>query len=187
MAKSDTSRDLTSLTVVQVAKLLGVADRSVRNWMNNNGLQYSKSAKGRTLDWHVTLKWFIAYRVAELGNDRNAAKNSAQIPVDDDSESYEDALARKTRAEANLKELQLAERRGQVASIEDVEKVVSASSVATRTQIEGLPSKLATQLVGLSEKSAVQKILSREMSQLLTNLATIDAVKEVARRSGEDD
>ncbi len=185
MAKTDTIRDLTALSVVQVAELLGVTDKSVRNWMNKNGLQSFESAKGRMLDWHMTLKWFVAYRVSELGNDGKAVKNSASIPADDDSESYDDALARKTRAEANLKELQLAKERGQVASITDVERAISISNKATQTQVLAVPSRLATRLLGIEDRGRMTTILEGEMRQLLTNLATIDAVREASGASAE--
>lgn len=187
MAKTDTTRDLTALTVVQVAELLGVTDKSVRNWMNKNGLQFVEAAKGRVLDWHTTLKWFVAYRIAELGNDGNGSKNSASFPVDDVSESYEDALARKTRAEANLKELQLAKERGQVASVADVERAISVATKATQTQVLAVPSRLATRLLGIEDRGRMTTILEGEMRQLLTNLATIDAVREASGASTEDD
>jgi terminase small subunit / prophage DNA-packing protein len=176
--------NLEAMTAVEFGKFVGVSEKTVRNWMNNNGLPFSEAGRGRVIESVAAVRWYVGYC---HGSDGKSVKNSAPVPELEDSEDYGAALARKTRAEADLKELQLAERRGQVASIEDVEKVVTASSLATKTQIEGLPAKLATQLVGIDDRNTVQKLLAREMSQLLTNLASIDAIRELARSNGEDD
>jgi hypothetical protein len=49
-----------------------------------------------------------------------------------------------------------------------------------KTQILAIPSLLATQMLGLEHHGQAHTILNREMTQLLTNLATIDAVREAA-------
>jgi len=171
-----------AMSAVEFGKFVGVSEKTVRNWMNNNGLPFTDAGRSRVIDSVAAIKWYVSYCGGSGGN---SVKNHPLESQPEDAESYEDALARKTRAEADLKELQLAERRGAVASIEDVEKAVSAANIATRTQIEALPSKLATQLVGVEDRNTVQRVLQREMTQLLTNLATIDAVRESARASGD--
>lgn len=77
--------------------------------------------------------------------------------------------------------------RKQVASIEDVEKVLTSANLATKTQIEALPSKLAIQLIGIDDQGRIHQIIHRETSQLLTNLATIDTVRDAAGAPEGDD
>jgi hypothetical protein len=175
-----------AMSAVEFGKFVGVSEKTVRNWMNNNGLPFADTGRSRVIESVAAVKWYVAYCGTESGNGGNSVKNKAIETQPAISEDYGEALARKTTAEADLKELQLAERRGQVASIEDVERVLSAAIIATKTQIEALPSKLANQLVGVPDRNTVQSLLAREMNQLLTNLATIDAVRE-ATRTGEEE
>jgi excisionase family DNA binding protein len=176
--------NLDSLTAVEVAKLLDVTEKTVRNWMNDNGLPSKKVGRGRTVEWREALKWFVAY---SGGNDGNGVRNPVPEAEPEPAESYDVALARKTRAEADLKELQLAKERGQVAAIGDVERVLAASCRATQTQILAIPSRLATRLLGIEDHGTAVRILEAELRQVLTNLATIDAVREAAGVSAEDD
>jgi hypothetical protein len=178
--------DFAAMSAVEFGELVGVSEKTVRNWMNNNGLPFADAGRSRVIESVAAVKWYVAYCGTESGNGGNNVKNKASQTEPEVSEDYGEALARKTTAEADLKELQLAQRRGQVASIEYVEKVVTASIVATKTQIEALPSKLANQLIGISDRTTVQKLLSREMNQLLTNLATIDAVREAGNVGDEE-
>jgi phage terminase Nu1 subunit (DNA packaging protein) len=145
-----TSADKVGLTAVTVAVELGVTKQTVYNWLKNEGLPFVGTARGKIIglrqliDWHHSQAKREGVKAVKLGTQAEPA----QPP-----ESYEAALARKTRAEADLKELQLAEKRGEVASIDDVEKVLAASNVAMRPQIEAVPSHLATQLVGVPDRN----------------------------------
>jgi excisionase family DNA binding protein len=162
--------NLDSLTAVEVAKLLDVTEKTIRNWMNDNDLPSQKAGRGRTLQWREVLKWYVAYMG---GNDGNSVKKPAVTAAE---ESYDEAILRKTVAEADIKELELAEMRREVASIGDIEKLLTAANLATRTQVEALPSRLSVQLVAIPEQKVIHGIIHRETSQLLTNLATIDSV-----------
>jgi phage terminase Nu1 subunit (DNA packaging protein) len=116
-------------------------------------------------------------RIAESGNGGNGKAAGGSAP-EEPEEDYKEALARKTRAEADLMELKLARERGQVAAIADVEKVLSAANSSTRTLSQSFPAQLAPQLVGLEDRAAIFTLLQRECSQLLGNLANMDAILE---------
>lgn len=166
-----------ALTAVQAAEMFGVTEKTVRNWINDNGLPCSGDGRGRTVHAAKAIQWHHEYTARKSGNAARPA------PVDDSgeqSESYDDALARKTRAEADLKELQLAKERGQVAAIADVERLLSASNLAVQTQVLAVPARLSTQILGLEEPGRAVAILEAEMRHLLSNLASIDAVREAA-------
>ncbi len=179
--------DLENLTAVQVAGLLGVTDRAVRKWVKEKGLPEKEGVGVKSFVWLKVLAWYRASEVGTVGTGGTAVKKIAvSEPESVPDETYDEALARKTRAEADLKELQLAQRRGLVASIADVEKVLAASTHAVKTQIESLPSLLATQLIGMPDQLSVHRIVSTETMQLLSNLATIDAIREAATADGSD-
>jgi excisionase family DNA binding protein len=171
-------KNLTALTVSDAAKLFGVDARTVRNWINDKGLPATSDGHCRVLNWQKALAWFIQYRIEESGNSGNRPSSGACGEPIEWPESYDDALARKTRAEADLKELQLARERGEVAAIGDVGRVLASATKATQTIILALPSRLATQLVGLDDRGKVYAILQRECNGLLGNLARIEAMRE---------
>jgi|SRR5580704_6377081 phage terminase Nu1 subunit (DNA packaging protein) len=178
---------LDSLTAVQVAELLGVTDRAVRKWVKTKGLPCIAGSGVMTFAWPSVRQWWTDVARAGGGTGGTSGKKAATDEQTAPPETYEEALSRKTRAEADLKELQLAKERGQVASIADVERVISAATIVTRTQILAVPSRLASRLLGMDDYKRVVTILESEMRQLLTNLATIDAVREadaIERRRG---
>ena len=177
--------DLAALSTSQFASLLGVDDSTVRIWIRNNNLPATKSGRGNVIEWRSGHNWWLAYREAVNGNGGNRAKNHLASSPNHATESYEDALARKTRAEADLKELQLANERRQVVSIGAISRVLTASVVATQAQILAVPSRLAMRMLGLEDYGMAVAVLDAEMRQLLTNLATIDAVREAGNLEPE--
>ncbi len=173
------------MTAVEVAELLDVTEKTIRNWMNANGLPFKQSSgKGRTIDWSEALRWYIDYRHEEGGRGR---KSATLAPTEAQEETYDQSLARKTRAEADLKELQLAKARGEVAAISDVERVLAASNQSIQTQMLAVPSRVAPQILGLEDHGRAVAILESEMRQVLTNLAGIDAVREAAGLEEDED
>ena len=188
MPETKPAKQFANLSTADVAELLGVTPRQVRNWAIDKGLPSKDEGRGRVFDWPETLAWFVRYRIAESGNGGNGrASAGGNLPAEPE-EDYKDALARKTRAEADLMELKLARERSLVAAISDVEKVLSAANSSTRTLIQAFPAQLAPQLIGLEDNATIFGLLQRECNQLLGNLATIDAILEageIARDRGE--
>ena len=170
--------NLEALSAVELANLLDVSEKTVRNWMNLNGLPFSDADRGRTIEWRKALKWWHAYQNKADGNGGNVVKFPTTAEVSVSTETLEQASLRAIRADADLKELKLARERGQVAAIADVERVLAASAKATQTQILAVPSRLATRILGLQDHGRAVAIVEGEMRQLLSNLATIDAVRE---------
>jgi phage terminase Nu1 subunit (DNA packaging protein) len=176
--------NLDAMSAVSIAEALGVTKQTVYNWLKNDGLPCSDAGKSKTVRLRDLLDWYA------ISAKREAVKSVKSTPSDTPAEvdeSYEEALCRKTKAEANLKELQLARARGQVASIADVEKVLNASVKATQTQVLAVPSRLATRILGLEDHAKAVAILSGEMNQLLTNLADIDAFRDAAHLAADED
>ena len=188
MPKSENPKNYSTLTVPDVAELLGVTDRQVRNWIKDKGLPAKSDPRGFTLDWPSTLEWYVGYRSAQNGgNGGNRRPGTGSDLPEEPAESYEDALARKTRAEADLKELQLARERGEAASIADVEKALSSANASTKTLIQAFPSRLSTQLLGIDDRAKMFAILQRECNALLGNLASIDAVFQARNRQEDEE
>jgi phage terminase Nu1 subunit (DNA packaging protein) len=184
MPKAKIPKNYAALSVVDVAGLLGVTDRGVRKWIKEKGLPASSDARGFTLDWPATLQWYVAYRIAEnLGTGGTQAPGTGGT---EPAENYDQALARRTRAEADLKELQLARERGEVAAIADVERVMSGANKSIQTLILALPSSLTPQLIGMDDRNKIYAVVDRAVRSTLGNLASIDAVRQ-ARPIIEDE
>jgi excisionase family DNA binding protein len=183
--------DFQVLTVDEVAELLDVSSRTVRNWINQKGLPAKQDGRGKTLDWRQTLAWYVQYRIEECGNDGNQAPASDSPGFPQDQENLEQATTRKTIAEANLKELQLAEKRGQVVAVADVERNIAAVSKAIQQKILAIPSRLSPRLVGTDDRNVIFSILSSEANQICSDLATvgsqIPAYSERKEENGDDD
>ena len=73
-----------------------------------------------------------------------------------------------------------------MAAISDVERVLANANKATQTLILALPSRLATQLVGMDDRNKIYALLQRETNSLLGNLATIDAMHEARQETEEE-
>lgn len=173
MAKDEKPRNFDVMSVTDVAELLGVTDKTVRNWMNKGGLPSHESGRGRVLNWHEALRWYVNYRLTEGGNSGNQpAKNGPEGDVRP-SETFEQAVLRKTVIEADRIELKLAQERGQVVSVADVEKSIAAVATALKQAILGMPAKLVTRLYGVRDKNAIRAILDSEARDLCIKLATI--------------
>jgi phage terminase Nu1 subunit (DNA packaging protein) len=146
--------------------------------MKTDGLPCAAEGKAKTVRLRDLLEWHASTTKRETVKSVKLAVPESNAQPTAPDETYEEAITRKTKAEANLKELQLAQRRGQVASIPYLKKVLNASAMATQTQVLAVPSRLATRILGLEDHARAVSILDAEMRQLLTNLATIDAVLE---------
>ena len=184
MPKEQNAKNYGALTVVDVAELLGVSDRGVRKWIKEKGLPAKSDPRGFALDWPSVLQWYVDYRLAE-----NAGTSGTRKPgtaPDEPLETMEAALARKTRAEADLKELQLARERGEVAAISDVERVLASANKSIQTLMLALPSSLAPQLIGLADRAKIYAVIDRGVRATLGNLASIDAVRQ-SRAAVEDE
>jgi phage terminase Nu1 subunit (DNA packaging protein) len=184
MPKAENPKNFASLTVVNVAELLGVSDRGVRKWIKEKGLPAKSDPRGFALDWPTTLQWYVSYRIAE--NSGTGGTGGPGTAGTEPLETFEEARARLTRAEADLKELQLARERGLVAAIADVERVMSGANKSIQTLILALPSSLTPQLIGMDDRNKIYAVIDRAARATLGNLASIDAVRQ-ARPVSEDE
>src|ERR1700744_2371184 len=111
MQRDENPKNFSALSVIDVAELLGGTDRAVRKWIKERDLPATKEGRDYTLIWPAVLAWYVKDQ-AELRGTVGTVKGFSGEPEED----YKDALARKTRAEADLMELKLARERGQVAA-----------------------------------------------------------------------
>jgi phage terminase Nu1 subunit (DNA packaging protein) len=165
------AQNLSALDTDDIASLLGVSDRQVRNYVKDKGLPCKDDPRGRRFSWPDVLEWYIIFRLEKSGSRGNPEPD----PATDQTESMEAALCRKTVAEADLKELELATKRGQVVAVADVHRTMANLSKAMQTKILSMPTKLSARLVGLKEREQIRHVLDREARQLCHDLSGIHA------------
>lgn len=189
MAKSEKLAKLEAFTVVEVAELLSVTEKSVRNWMNQKGLPFKDGQRGRVLHWPTVLEWYVSFRADEGGSNGKKASAVANDVNLTPEETYEQALKRKVTAEADRLELKLAQERGQVVAVQDVEKSIAKVSTSLKSAILGLPAKLSTRLYGVRDRNQLRAILDAEARELCIKLATIgqESAPDVAEVEDEPD
>lgn len=162
-----------ALDTESVADLLGVTARQVRNWVKDKGLPSKYDPRGRRFIWRDTLEWYIVYRTEKDGSRGSQPAAPDPATADDQTESLEQATTRKTIAEANLKELELATKRGQVVAIADAQRAIEVVSKNVQQKLLSVPAKLTGRLMGVADRNRIHAILEVEMKQQCTELAGI--------------
>ena len=162
-----------------VAGLLDVSTRQITNYINLKGMPSQGSRTKRTFNWPEVLAWYVDYKSS---NDRYITGDAEDDNASEDDASNgggpgkkEDIRAanlRKTRAEANLKELQLGKLRGQVISIPDAKTRLDRMMGNLRAKLLGIAPKLASRLEAERDRAGREAVLKSEMENLCREIST---------------
>lgn len=182
-----TPKEMAALDVQDVAQLLGVSDRMVRNYANGAGIPFTGDGRGRRFDWSAVLAWYVDYQI-NLRGSRGSAKavTTANDPASITLEQIKQDL-RKTTAEADRLELKLAQERGDVVAIGDVQSSVEKVASALKTAILSWPQKLTPDLTRVKDRGAVRGILDKAARELCRQLAVIGKQSAPAPKVTDDD
>jgi hypothetical protein len=91
-----------------------------------------------------------------------------------DAQALVAAKARREAAEADLAELELAEKRGQIMSVADHKRIVFALARAVRDALLQVPSRAAALLAAESDQRACQRIVEAEIRAVLQQLMQVE-------------
>jgi len=109
-------------------------------------------------------QWYIRYLQSVI--------EKKAIPMDDGEYASEHKeKIRKMRLEADLKEIDLAQRRGQLIAIGDVDKEMSELVLTTKARLMSVPARLAPELVGENSRVMIQAKLDKSLREALGQLA----------------
>jgi phage terminase Nu1 subunit (DNA packaging protein) len=110
---------------------------------------------------------------------------SVEVPAEEMIDFYVER-ARKTRAEADLKELELAQMRGALHHGEDVAAVQNHMVASFRVRMLSIPTTCAGLVQGKADLAEIEAILRRAVHEGLAELATYDPTQyiEEAKRHG---
>jgi phage terminase Nu1 subunit (DNA packaging protein) len=148
------------VNVRKLASVLNLTERRVQQLVPE-GLP--KEERGK-YDLGKCMAWYIRYLQAAL------EKRAVPMPEGDLS-GLRDERLRLTRAEAGLKEIELAKQRGLLVSIEDVEKDLAALIQEVKARIMAVGPRVAADLVGETSRVMVQAKLEKANKDALSLLA----------------
>jgi phage terminase Nu1 subunit (DNA packaging protein) len=120
-------------------------------------LERGTTSQGHKFNTGAVIGW-LRQRDAEAGDPTDAARSQAE------------ERRRPMAASAELKELQLAEKRGLMISVEDVVPIVADELAEVRSRLMALPGRLAQGLVGMQDAAAIEGAIRDEIAAALSEL-----------------
>lgn len=168
------------LTIEGVAKLLFVTDRTIRNWLSEKDMPSISDKGGRRFRWFDVLPWYVAMRAEESGNGRKSGPAQTEPDEGDGGQGGYDikikldkANYRRAIADADLKELELAERRGQVIAVADATRSLQEAAKTLQVEILAWPTVMVGRIFGVRDRTQLLGLLTSSARELCTRLATI--------------
>lgn len=155
---------------VQVAPLcamVGVSSRQITNYVKD-GMPFINigNSKQRSFPIKKCIDWLILKGYMEIKYDKST----------ETEEDLEDLppKERKDLADARLKELELAKKKGELISLDEIRTEVEYIVSSVKNKALGVPSKIAPALIGIGTIAETKAILDEAMYELLTELANIE-------------
>lgn len=143
----------------ELAHFFGVSPQAVDGWLPRGCpvLKRGGPLVGYQFDTAAVVEWRSEQRVAEaIGEQR--------------PDNPGDAENRKLSADASLAELKLHRELGQLAKIEDAERIWTRQVSACRTKLLALPSKLAPVALSANSVEEIRSLFERELHEALNEL-----------------
>lgn len=142
---------MTLLTSVQIGEFCGISDRTIRDWQQK-GLIPKSDDMGE-----------IVRAIIEL-------RSQKEDRVKDD-DALTEAKIRLTNLQGDKLALELEERRGNLVQHDQVAEVWSKYVYSSKNRLVGMPVKLAYELSGISDPTAIKQVLERAVDEVLRELS----------------
>lgn len=161
------------ITTVQLAEIMGKTPQRVNQLVKNDGLP----KKGDNCFYLPDVwQWFEIYSQSQFSD--------AELDL-------EEQKARLTKAQADLKELELAKAQGVAISSDDIKKMTERVVVSIRSHLMPFPKKVAPLISIMSDEIEIEQTLNGYLYQALNELSEFrlkihDAHKEVQEPSDSD-
>jgi len=149
-----------TVDVAKVAYLLNLTEQRVQQ-LTKEGLP--KEARGQ-YDGVKCMAWYIRYL-------QNALEKKAVPTLDGGFVGEREERVRLLRADADLREMELAKERSQLVAIPDVEAMVTDLVLTTKARIMAIGPRLAADLVGETSRVMIQAKIEKAHKDALSYLA----------------
>jgi len=144
--------------VARVAKFLNLDERRVQQLVQEG---MPKEKRGE-YDLTACAKWYIRYLQNALEKKGLAAKEKGP--------SEHEERIRLMRADADLKEIELARERGQLVAIPDVEKEMAEMALSVKARVLAVAPRLAPELIGEESRLMIQARIEKSLREALLQL-----------------
>lgn len=134
-----------------LADIFGVSLPTIDNWVRQGCPYISKGGRGQ--EWQ-----FNTAQVSKWLRDRDVEEATGGIPDD-----LEELKLREQKAKTELTELELAQKKGEVALISEFERIWAMSMGQLRQNILGVPQRAVLQLLGETDEMAFKEKLRAEI------------------------
>src|SRR5438067_2184173 len=150
--------------IVNRAELAGILARSppaIDTMVRSGCPQISRGGSGTESEFNTAevIKWLLARE-----------RDAVRAEFDPEKAGANEGKRRFTAAAAELKELQLAEKRGELVSITAVTAKWIDECVAVRSRLLAIPDRVAPKIVGMSDPAAIEAALRDEVIAALSEL-----------------
>lgn len=145
---------------LELADVFGVAATTVDLWIKN-GCPVLERSTGKGSAWVLDTAAIAAWL-----RDRAVSDAVGEGPGDE-----ENLKLRRMKAETLKAELELAKARGEVAPLEQIERVVNKAFAEVRANMRNLPARVVSQLIGMTDEREFKSVLLGEIDIALESLA----------------
>jgi phage terminase Nu1 subunit (DNA packaging protein) len=161
------------VTRSQLAELANVTDRQINLWVKKDDMP----VEGRgAYDAVKCIHWLLRKKDEQIEFFRRGGETESSARI------------RLLRANANLREIELARIRVEVILIDDAIRSIADVMKAMQTRLLAIPKRSAPQLVGIEEPGEIESFLTVEIHQALNELSRVpDSIRSAAKvpRAGD--
>jgi phage terminase Nu1 subunit (DNA packaging protein) len=151
-----------TVDVGSIARTMNLTETRVQQ-LANEGMP--RAGRGQ-YDPTKCMRWYIRYLQAAL--------EKRAVPTTDGSfVSEREERVRLLRADADLREMELARERSQVIALTDYERTLADLVLTTKARIMAIPPRLAPDLVGETSRVMIQAKLEKACKESLAYLARV--------------
>ena len=157
---------------MELAKMLGVSDRHIRDLANENVVK--KTAQGKYLLLE-SVRGYIEYL---------KSRNDADISLKDEKIKEE---TKRIIKDTEIKELKIKELKNQLHSADVIEKVMTDSLINMKGKLLSLSNKLAPQIIALDNLGEIQDVIQDGIFEALEELSEYNPEMFRSKNFVEDD
>jgi len=150
-----------TVDVTKVASFLNLDERRIHQLVKEEGMP--RESRGH-YDPIKCAHWYIRYL-------QRALEKKAVPTLDGGYIGEREERVRLLRADADLREIELAKERGLLVALHDVEAAVTDLVLTTKARIMAIPPRLAPELVGETSRIMIQAKLEKVCKESLAYLA----------------
>jgi hypothetical protein len=121
-----------------------------------------KESRGR-FDLMICIRFYIKYLQTRI--------EKRSVEIGGEITAVSDQRVRGLKAGAELKEIEVAERRGKTVNVDDVREMISEMVLMTKARLLAVPARLAVDLVNETSRVMIQAKIEKAIKEALTTLA----------------